>query len=421
MTVTLVIGTQWGDEGKGKIVDFFAADADYVVRFQGGSNAGHTIKVGKEIYRFHLLPSGVVRGKKGIIGNGVVVDPQVLVEEIKNMKNKGMEPKLMVSERAHVVMPYHKLLDGAEERYLGNRKIGTTKRGIGPCYSDKFARRGIRMGDLLDKEVLKEKLDTIVPIKRELLKIYGIEEKLDANEIAEKYHMYGKELEPYIGDTLIELEKALREGKNILLEGAQGTMLDIDFGTYPYTTSSNTIAGGALTGCGIGIGKIDRVIGVVKAYTTRVGSGPLPTELKDDVGEHLQEKGKEFGTTTGRKRRCGWLDLVVVKHACLISGITELAITKLDVLDGLETIKVCTGYRLGDRVIDYFPSRIDILEKCRPIFKEFKGWESIDKNSRRIEDLPKEAREYLKFIEKEVGVKIKLVSIGAEREETITI
>ncbi|MHC1582309.1 MAG: adenylosuccinate synthase, partial [Candidatus Syntropharchaeia archaeon] len=321
MTVRAVIGTQWGDEGKGKVVDFLCEDADYVVRFQGGSNAGHTIKVGDEKYKFHLLPSGVVRGKTCVIGNGVVVDPEVFLEEINSLRKRGIEPRVMVSDRANVIMPYHKILDGAEEAYLGKKRIGTTKRGIGPCYSDKIARKGIRVADLLDENLLRDKLESIFPIKEKLAEIYGVRFDFDIDELVEKYTEYGRKMEPYITDTIAELNRAIREGKNILLEGAQGVMLDVDFGTYPYTTSSNTISGGACTGSGIPPKCIDEVIGVVKAYTTRVGMGPLPTELKDEIGKHLQERGGEFGTTTGRARRCGWLDLVVLKHSITISGV----------------------------------------------------------------------------------------------------
>jgi adenylosuccinate synthase len=419
LAVTLIIGTQWGDEGKGKIVDYYAEKSDYVVRFQGGNNAGHTIKVRDKLYKLHLTPSGVIRGKIGIIGNGVVVDPQVLLQEMENLENNGIKPKILISDRANVIMPYHKLLDGAEEQYLGKKSIGTTKRGIGPCYSDKIARRGIRISDLLDKNTLEEKLKVLLPIKQKTLELYGIREKIELKEILESYSEYGKKLSPFVTDTSTKLQKAIKEGKEILLEGAQGSMLDIDFGTYPYVTSSNTIAGGACTGAGISPKQIDKIIGVVKAYTTRVGSGPMPTELKDEIGKHLQEKGGEFGTTTSRPRRCGWLDLVVLRHACNISGVTNLAITKLDVLDGLDTIKVCTHYVYNNEKIDYFPSNISILEKCKPVYKEFKGWESLDKNSRKFSDIPKEAQDYLNFIENSLNIPINIVSIGAEREETI--
>jgi adenylosuccinate synthase len=421
MTVNLILGTQWGDEGKGKVVDYFSKKADYVVRFNGGNNAGHTIKVGEELYKLHITPSGVIQGKIGVIGNGVVIDPEIILKEIEELTNRGIKPKLLISDRANIIMPYHKILDGAEEQHLGDKKIGTTKRGIGPCYSDKVSRSGIRAIDLIDKENLGKKLDTVLPVKQRILDIYKIDKKLDKKEILETYINYGKQLKGFITSTHIELNNAIKSGKNILLEGAQGTMLDVDYGSYPYTTSSNTIAGGSLIGTGIGPHNIDDIIGIVKAYTTRVGEGPLPTELFDDVGRHLAEKGHEFGTTTNRPRRCGWLDLVVVNHSCIISGITKLAITKLDVLDGLKTVKICTKYKLDDKEIDYFPASIEEVKKCIPIYNEFKGWDKIDKNSKKLTDLPKEAQKYLKFIEKELKTQITIVSLGPARKETIEV
>jgi adenylosuccinate synthase len=421
MTVTLVIGTQWGDEGKGKVVDYYSKNADYVVRFQGGNNAGHTIKVGEEVYKLHVVPSGVIQGKIGIIGNGVVIDPEVLLQEIDDLIKRGKKPKLIISDRANIIMPYHKILDGAEEQYLGDKKIGTTKRGIGPCYSDKVARNGIRAIDITEKKTLQKLLDRILPIKQKMIDIYGIKTKLDEKEILETYSKYGKQLKQYITTTHIELNKAIQKKKNILLEGAQGTMLDVEFGTYPYTTSSHTIAGGSTIGAGIGPRAIDDIIGIVKAYTTRVGEGPLPTELFDKTGKHLQQVGHEFGTTTNRPRRCGWLDLVVVRHSCMISGITKLAITKLDVLNGLPEIKVCTSYFINGKKVDYFPARIEDVATCKPVFKTFKGWTTIDTSSEKFSDLPKEAQTYLRFIEKETETKIELVSIGPGRTETIEV
>ena len=421
MTVTLVIGTQWGDEGKGKVVDYFSKDADYVVRFQGGNNAGHTIKVGDEVYKLHVIPSGVIQGKTGVIGNGVVIDPEILINEINELTNRGIKPKLLISDRANIIMPYHKTLDGAEEQYLGEKKIGTTKRGIGPCYSDKVSRNGIRAIDLTDKKTLSKLLDRIVPIKQKIIDIYRINKKIDKKELLEVYSNYGKQLKNYITTTHIELNKSIQKGKNILLEGAQGTMLDVDFGTYPYTTSSHVIAGGSTIGTGIGPKHLNEIIGIVKAYTTRVGEGSLPTELFDEMGKHLQQKGHEFGTTTSRPRRCGWLDLVVVRHACMISGITKLAITKLDVLDNLKQVKVCTHYQLNGKKIDYFPANIEDVKKSKPIYKEFKGWDEIDKNSSKFSDIPKKAQDYLHFIEKELQVPIAVVSIGPGRRETIEI
>jgi len=421
MAVTLVIGTQWGDEGKGKIVDYYAKNADYVVRFQGGNNAGHTIKVGEDVYKLHLTPSGVIQGKTGVIGNGVVIDPETLINEINNLKKRGIKPRLLISDRANIIMPYHKILDGAEENLLGDKKIGTTKKGIGPCYSDKIARNGVRAIDLTDRTVLSKKLDVILPIKQRFFDAYKIDKKLNKKDILEKYLQYGEQLRKYITTTHITLNKAIKEGKNILLEGAQGTMLDVDFGTYPYTTSSHTIAGGSSIGTGIGPKRIDDIIGIVKAYTTRVGEGPMPTELFDKNGEHLQQKGHEFGTTTSRPRRCGWLDLVVVKHSCILSGVTKIAITKLDVLNGLKTVKICTKYKINGKEIDYFPANIEDVKKCKPVYKEFEGWETINSESTKLGDLPREAQEYLKYIEKELKTPIAIVSIGPGRKETIEV
>lgn len=421
MPVTLVLGTQWGDEGKGKVVDYYSKDADYVVRFQGGNNAGHTIKVGNEVYKLHVVPSGIIQGKTGIIGNGVVIDPEILLQEIDELTQRGKKPKILISDRANIIMPYHKILDGAEEQYLGDKKIGTTKRGIGPCYSDKVARNGIRAIDLTEKETLRGLLARLIPMKQKMIDLYGMKSKLDEKEILETYNMYGKRLKEFITTTHIELNKAIQKKKNILLEGAQGTMLDVEFGTYPYTTSSHTIAGGSTIGAGIGPRVINEIIGIVKAYTTRVGEGPLPTELFDKTGEHLQQVGHEVGTTTSRPRRCGWLDLVVVRHSCMISGVTKLAITKLDVLNGLPEINVCSQYTLHDKKIDYFPANIQDVAACKPVYTTFKGWKLINPASQRLSDLPKEAQAYLRFIEKETEVPIGLVSIGPGRSETIDV
>jgi adenylosuccinate synthase len=421
MPVKLIIGTQWGDEGKGKIVDYFSKDAHHVVRFQGGNNAGHTIKVGDEVYKLHVMPSGVIQGKTGVIGNGVVIDPEILIGEIENLTKRGIKPKLLISDRANIIMPYHKLLDGAEEESLGDKKIGTTKRGIGPCYSDKVARYGIRAIDLIDEDALSKKLDAILPIKQKILDIYKIDKTLDKKEILETYVGFGKQLKGFIAATHIELNKAIRSGKTILLEGAQGTMLDVDYGTYPYTTSSHVIAGGSSVGTGIGPRHISEIVGIVKAYTTRVGEGPMPTELFDETGQYIQEKGHEFGTTTSRPRRCGWFDLVVVRHSCMISSITKIAITKLDVLGGLKTVKICVGYKLDGKTIDFFPADIEQVKRCKPIYKEFEGWSKIDSKSEKFTDLPKEAQAYLKFIEKELKTPIAIVSIGPGRRETIEV
>ena len=419
MPTTLIIGTQWGDEGKGKVVDYYAKDADYVTRFQGGNNAGHTIQVGNEIYKLHVTPSGVIQGKTGIIGNGVVIDPDVLIKEINELTDRGIKPNLLISDRAHLIMPYHKLLDGAEEGHLGNKKIGTTKRGIGPCYSDKIARNGIRTIDILNSSVLKEKLERIIPLKQKMLSLYNKKDILNLKEIHTIYSEYGKQLKPYITTTHLILNKALKENKTILFEGAQGTMLDVDYGTYPYTTSSHTIAGGATIGSGISPRYLTKIIGIVKAYTTRVGEGPLPTELKDKTGEYLQQKGHEFGTTTSRPRRCGWFDLVVLRHSTTLSGITDLAITKLDVLTGLKNLKICTHYKIKKDILDYFPANTEDLWDCTPIYKEFPGWDNQENRIQKFSDLPKNAQKYLNFIQKELSIPIKLVSFGPKRTETI--
>lgn len=421
MTVNLVIGTQWGDEGKGKVVDFFSKNAEFVVRFQGGNNAGHTIKVGDEIYKLHIIPSGVIQGKIGVIGNGCVLDPIVLLKEINELKNRNINPRLFISDRVNIIMPYHKILDGADEKILGDNKIGTTNRGIGPCYSDKIARKGIRAIDLINKKSLKSRLEMIIPIKQKIFKAYGINETLDLKEIVETYIDIGKKLNKFIKPTHIELSNSIKNGKNILLEGAQGSLLDVDFGTYPYTTSSHVISAGASIGTGIGIKNIDEIIGIMKAYTTRVGEGPMPTELFDSNGSYLQEKGHEFGTTTSRPRRCGWLDLVIVKHSCIISSITKIAITKLDVLNGLKKIKICTDYLLDGKKIGFLPANIDDVKRCKPIYKEFEGWNEIDLNCKEFSDLPKNAIKYLKFIENTLNTPISIISIGPGRKETIEI
>jgi len=397
---------------------FFGGDSPILLH---NSNAGHTIKVENEVYKLHLTPSGVIQGKIGVIGNGVVIDPEALIKEIDELKSRGIMPKLLISDRANIIMPYHKILDGAEEKQLGDKKIGTTKKGIGPCYSDKIARKGIRAIDLIDKNTLSKKLDEIIPIKQKLFSLYKIDKTLNKKEILETYGEYGKCLKDYITSTHIEINKAIASRKKILFEGAQGTMLDVDYGTYPYTTSSHTIAGGACIGTGVGPRHISDIIGIVKAYTTRVGEGPLPTEQINKIGVHLQTKGSEFGATTGRPRRCGWLDLVVVNYSCIISGVNKLAITKLDVLNGIKNVKICTNYSLNGKKIDYFPSNIEDVKKCKPIYKDFKGWNMIDRSASKFSDLPKEAQVYLKFIEKEIGVPISIVSIGPGRKETIEV
>ena len=418
MPAIILIGLQWGDEGKGKITDFYASRADCVARFQGGNNAGHTVIVNGKKYKFHLMPSGVIQGKEVVIGNGVVLDPSVLLEEIEMLRREGIEPSLRISDRTNVIMPYHRILDGAEENLLGDKKIGTTGRGIGPCYADKISRFGIRMGDLIDEQALREKLERVVPIKQAMIDAFNAGEKLNAEKIFREYAEYGRRLKKYVTDTTLYVNSLLDEDKTVLFEGAQGCMLDIDFGTYPYTTSSHPVAGGASTGTGVGPKRFDKVVGVLKAYTTRVGEGPMPTELKDAVGDHLVEKGKEYGTTTGRKRRCGWLDLVAARYACRINYVDEIAITKLDVLDGLKKVKLCKIYECDGEEIDNFPSSLAILSRCKPVYEEMDGWEKTE-GIKNYDELPEQAKDYLNAISEWLDVPINIISTGPSREETI--
>ena len=422
-----IIGTQWGDEGKGKITDCLAEYADLVVRFQGGTNAGHTIGIGGEIFKLHLLPSGILRrGVIAIIGNGVVVDPEELLEEIRMVESRGITVEgLRISDRANVIMPYHKILDGAEEKFRGPNGVGTTGRGIGPCYSDKISRYGVRIGDLIDRATLEEKINMIYPIKEGMLTAFGAPPQDTVKNIINTYSSYGSALGKYVTDTSVLINDAIRNGKNVLFEGAQGTMLDIDHGTYPYVTSSSCVAGGICTGAGVPPSSIKGVVGVVKAYTTRVGRGPFVTELTNGLGEYLQKRGCEFGTTTGRARRCGWLDLVIVRHAVRINGITSLAITKIDVLSGMEELKIATDYEIEGQIVKDFPSSISKLVRARPIYQEFDGWKDWTKDetqkiiSNGYKTLPIEMRRYLRFISSNVGVPIGIVSLGPKREETI--
>ena len=423
----MIVGTQWGDEGKGKIIDYYAETMDYIVRFQGGNNAGHTIQVGDEVFKFHLLPSGIIRPDKTvIIGNGLVIDPGILLNEIEELKTRNVPmAKILISDRANVIMPYHKLLDNAEESAKGTGKIGTTGRGIGPAYTDKISRQGIRIGDLLDDENLKTKLENIIPRKQNILRTLGNSTELSVSNIYEEYRAFGRKLEEYITDISVVLNQALFENQNILFEGAQGTELDVDFGTYPFVTSSNTIAANACIGSGIGPTHINQVIGVVKAYTTRVGSGPLPTEQDNEVGSEIREKGKEFGTTTGRPRRCGWLDMVVVRTACRLNGLTALAITRLDVLGGMENLKICHSYQSDNQKLMHFPANLNILHKSQPIYDDLPGWEekTIDEwrefAARGYNALPENLKKYLEYIEKDCNTPIKIISIGPGREDTI--
>ncbi len=424
MKSIVIIGTQFGDEGKGKVTDYFAEHADIIVRFQGGNNAGHTIIIDDNKFKLHIIPSGILRkDKKVVIGNGLVVDPKVLLEEIERIEKRGITAdNLILSDRANLIMPYHKAMDALEEKLKGHYSAGTTMKGIGPCYSDKVARFGIRVSDLYNPRILKEKLSMVIPIKNKIFNTFDEEIEFDIDEIYHEYLGYGDMLEKYVGDVSVILSQAFDEGRSVLFEGAQGTHLDIDHGMYPYTTSSNTVAGGASIGSGIGPMMIKEVMGVVKAYTSRVGEGPFPTELNDESGEYIREKGKEFGTTTGRPRRCGWLDMVIVKYAFRMNSLTSLAITKLDVLSGLDEIKVCTAYEHGDKIFEHLPADIETLKESKPVYITFDGWK--EQNWEHISgegyrSLPKNMRTYIEYIEKETGVPAMLISLGPKRSDTL--
>jgi len=427
MANVVIVGTQWGDEGKGKVVDLYAENADVVVRFQGGNNAGHTLVVKGEQTILHLIPSGILHDNKVcIIGNGVVVDPAVLLGEIDDLRARGLFPpntRLLVSEKAHIIMPYHRRLDAARENRRGGKKIGTTGRGIGPAYEDKVARCGVRLIDLFDEGVLREKIAANLEEKNFLLTRYFGEEPVDAEEVFAEYREYGKRLKPFAADTSLALAREVRRGSRILFEGAQGSHLDVDHGTYPFVTSSNTVSANAACGAGIGPAAIHNVIGIVKAYTTRVGGGPFVTELTDAVGDHIQRVGREFGATTGRRRRCGWLDMVLVRHAIRVSGINALAITKLDVLTGLERLRICTAYEndQGERFTLAVPSQVEALAACRPVYEEIEGWTEDISRARRLEELPKNCRRYLELIANLADTELALVSVGAGRHETIVL
>ena len=426
MSSVVIVGTQWGDEGKGKIVDLLTRSADYVVRFQGGNNAGHTLVVNKQQYIFHIIPSGILyEDKKCMIGNGVIIDPAILLEEIASLAEKGLPvtpERLTISENAHLIMEYHRRLDQAQEASLSKeKKIGTTGRGIGPCYVDKVGRTGIKIGDLLDEGSLREKLAASLDEKNFLLKQKYSEEPVSFEVVLANMLNYAEKLAPFVGNVSVELDKARKRGENILFEGAQGTQLDIDHGTYPFVTSSNTVAGNACNGSGFGPTHIDSVIGILKAYTTRVGEGPFPTELHDQTGEALQRKGGEFGATTGRKRRCGWLDGVVASDAVRLNGLTGLAITKLDVLSGQPKIKMATSYELGDRSLSAMPSNIRDAARVKPVYEELAGWQSEINEVTAYEDLPVEAKDYVKRIEDFTGVEAVIVSVGPDRDETLLL
>jgi adenylosuccinate synthase len=423
MSNVVVVGTQWGDEGKGKVVDLLSAQANKVVRFQGGNNAGHTLVVDGEKSIFHVIPSGILcTDTRCLIGNGVVVDPEVFLEEIQGLFDKGIavNPKRIgISERAHLIMLYHKAIDIAREKAKGASKIGTTGRGIGPCYEDKVARVGIRAIDLTDPDILKEKIRANVKEKNFYLTNFFGSEPLEYQPIIERCLSIAHELSPFIVDVSTELDAAIRKNESILFEGAQGTQLDIDHGTYPYVTSSNPVAANACIGAGIGPKSLDSIVGIVKAYTTRVGAGPFVCELVDETGNYLQEKGQEFGATTGRPRRCGWLDMLVVGYAARINGLTHLAITKLDILTGLDPINLCVAYEYKGKRLENIPAQLSILEKCSPVYDAMDGWQEDISGARTFEDLPYNAQAYVKKIEKWVDIPVSIISVGSERDETI--
>jgi adenylosuccinate synthase len=422
MPVTVVVGAQWGDEAKGKIVDFMSGDADLIVRYNGGNNAGHTVVVGSETYKFHLIPCGILHPKKVcVIGDGQVIDPKVLVEEMDDLIKRGISIEgLKISMNAHVIMPYHKLLDGLEETLKGKKAIGTTNRGIGPAYADKASRIGVRISELVDPERFKAKLQDALKIKNAtLVGVFGAE-PLSEKAILDEYMVYAERIRPFVDNASYIAYDALKAGKKILFEAAQGTLLDIDYGTYPYVTSSHTVAGGACLGTGVGPKSIDRVVGIAKAYTTRVGAGVFPTELFDETGDYIREKGHEYGTTTGRARRCGWLDSVGLRYSVMANGLTGIAMTLLDVLGGLDTLKVCRAYKCNGVETDRFPGDLESLEGCTPIFDELPGWSEDISGIRDFNDLPKNAKDYVAHLEKLVGVPIEIISVGPDRTATMT-
>ncbi|KLI23710.1 adenylosuccinate synthase [Brachyspira hyodysenteriae] len=423
MASVIIVGTQWGDEGKGKIVDYLAENCEYVVRSQGGSNAGHTVVVDNIKYKLRLLPSGILhKDKVCVIGNGVVIEPKVFLSEIDSLIEKKVNiSNLKISDRAHVLMPYHKILDELQEEDLGENKLGTTKNGIGPCYMDKSSRLGIRIIDLMNKETFAKKLKFNVELKNKLLKKLYNHDGVNYDELLKEYLGYAEKLRPFVADTTTILNKAIKEKKNILFEGAQATMLDLDHGTYPFVTSSYPAAGGACTGSGVGPRKIDNVIGVVKAYATRVGEGPFPSELFDDVGQFIRDKGGEYGTVTGRARRCGWLDACVVKYASYVNGLDSIAITRLDILDELDKLKICVAYKYNSEILEGYPADLDILSKVEPVYEEFEGWKTSTRDIREYDKLPENAKKYLKRLSEVIETDISIVSVGAGRDETIIV
>jgi len=423
MSAVIVVGTQWGDEGKGKIIDFLSEQANMVVRHQGGNNAGHTVVSGDREYKLHLIPSGILYPDTDcVIASGVVVDPRVLLEEVDYLHQRGIQTdRLRVSSEAHLIMPYHLVFDSLAEDRLGSQKLGTTLRGVGPAYMDKASRMGVRIGDLLQPEVFRDRLSRVLAEKNHLLsKAYGRDE-FDFDAMFTQYLAYGEAMKPYIANTSVIINQAIDAGRRVLFEGAQGTMLDIDHGTYPFVTSSHPIAGGACIGAGVGPTKIDQVYGVVKAYTSRVGDGPFPSELLDSVGDGIREEGHEYGTTTGRPRRIGWLDTVVLRHASRVNGLTGLAVTRLDVLDRLDTLKVAVAYRYGGDVVTELPNSLERLSSVEPVYETMQGWQRPITEVRRLEDLPSAARRYLDRIAELAEVPLALVSVGRERTSTITL
>jgi adenylosuccinate synthase len=422
MANVVIVGAQWGDEGKGKIVDLLTQYADLVVRFQGGNNAGHTIVLKGEKFVVHLIPSGILyEDKKCIIGNGVVLDPAVLIEEIDEIKKRGYfkdDSQLMISEATHLILPYHRRIDIAREKIF---KIGTTGRGIGPAYEDKVVRCGIRVVDLINEKIFREKLEANLIQKNVYLTQMLKEKGFEFSEIFDEYLQYKNRLEKYVKNTSLILYEEIEKGKHVLFEGAQGALLDLDHGTYPYVTASNTVAGNACAGSGVGPTMINSVIGIAKAYTTRVGEGPFPTELFDELGEKIRQKGGEYGATTGRPRRCGWFDAVVVNHSIRVNGIREIVITKLDVLNDFDTIKICVGYRVDGKVFYHVPSNFEILKNSEPVYEELRGWKTEIKGVRNFKDLPTNAKRYLKRIGKLIGTKITMISVGSERDETVEV
>jgi adenylosuccinate synthase len=425
MSCVIVVGTQWGDEGKGKIVDLLTEHAEVVVRFQGGNNAGHTLVVNREQFILHLIPSGILHPeKKCLIGNGVVVDLEVLLQEMTALRERGVSlssVNLAISEKAHLILPYHKHLDLAREAAKGKNSIGTTGRGIGPCYEDKVARVGVRMVDLLDREAFLDKVRENLKEKNFIFEHFFKIDPIDPESIFQTFLPLADFFRPYAANVSLLIDEAIRAGKNVLFEGAQGTHLDVDHGTYPYVTSSNPVAGSVCAGAGLGPTKIRSVVGLVKAYTTRVGGGPFPAELTDDTGLLLRERGGEYGATTGRPRRCGWLDTVVLRDSARLNGLTHLALTKLDVLSGLKTLKICTAYACEDRQLHQMPALLKDLERCRPVYEEMEGWADSLQGIRRFEDLPPAAQRYIRRIEELVGVPAGIISVGPGREETLTL